>query len=100
MQKAATRSPSETAGAVRARSTTTPPTSLPGTKGRSGLIWYSPRVCSSSGKETPAACTSTTTPRPGVMKWDGSGSGSSTSRSASRGPVSSAIWIALMGAAD
>ena len=43
-------------GALR----TTPATSLPGTNGSGGLIWYSPRVCSSSGNETPAACTSTT----------------------------------------
>ena len=38
---------------------TVPPTSLPGTNGRSGLNWYSPRVCSTSGNETPAAFTST-----------------------------------------
>ncbi len=32
--------------------TTVPPTSLPGTKGRSGLNWYSPRVWSTSGNDT------------------------------------------------
>ena len=40
-QKAATRSPGLTAapaGALR----TTPPTSLPGTNGSGGFIWYSP----------------------------------------------------------
>jgi hypothetical protein len=43
MQNAATRSPSFTpAPSVAAR--TTPPTSLPGTNGMSGLTWYSPRV--------------------------------------------------------
>ena len=36
----------------------------PGTNGSSGLIWYAPRVCSTSGKETPAARTSITTPSP------------------------------------
>jgi hypothetical protein len=30
--------------------------------------------------------------------WEGSGSGTSTSRSAPSGPLSSTIWIALMGA--
>ena len=61
MQKAATRSPGlrpEPSGAL----STTPPTSLPGTKGSGGLSWYSPRVWSTSGNETPAACTSTSTP--------------------------------------
>ena len=61
MQNAATRSPGASAapaGALR----TTPPTSLPGTNGSGGLNWYSPRVCSTSGNETPAAWTSTSTP--------------------------------------
>ena len=43
MQQAATRSPSaspDPSGALR----TTPPMSVPGTNGRSGLYWYSPRV--------------------------------------------------------
>src|SRR5690349_21541701 len=96
MQKAATRSPARTAapsGALR----TTPATSLPGTNGSGGLIWYSPRVCSSSGKDTPAARTSTTTPRPGVIGWLGSGSGSSASASAPSGPLSSVIWTARIG---
>ena len=65
MQQAATRSPSdrpEPSGALR----TTPAMSVPGTNGRSGLYWYSPRVCSTSGKATPAACTSISTPAPGV----------------------------------
>src|SRR5689334_12892616 len=86
MQNAATRSPARTAapsGALR----TTPATSLPGTNGSSGLIWYAPRVCSTSGKETPAARTSITTPSP-------PGSGMSTSLSADSGPLSSTIWIA------
>ena len=70
MQKAATRSPAATpapSGALR----TTPATSLPGTNGSGGLIWYSPRVCSTSGNETPAACTSTTTPSAPVIGWVG-----------------------------
>ena len=49
-------------------SRTVPATSAPGTNGRSGLTWYSPRVCSTSGRDTPAASTSTTTPWSGVMK--------------------------------
>ena len=52
MQHAATRSPSlsgEPSGALR----TVPATSLPGTNGSGGLIWYSPRVWSTSGNETP-----------------------------------------------
>ena len=76
MQQAATRSPARTvapSGALR----TTPATSLPGTKGSSGLTWYSPRVWRTSGKDTPAACTSTTTPSPGVSGCEPSGSGSS-----------------------
>lgn len=58
--KAATRSPSVNSlptGADRTR----PATSEPGTNGRSGVIWYWPRVSSTSGKQTPAAATSTTT---------------------------------------
>ena len=74
MQKAATRSPSRTAapsGALR----TMPATSLPGTNGSVGLTWYSPRVCSTSGNETPAACTSTTTPLAGGEHVRGLGLG-------------------------
>ena len=66
MQNAATLSPGAMpvpSGALR----TIPPTSLPGTNGRSGLNWYWPRVWSTSGKDTPAACTSTITPLPGVI---------------------------------
>src|SRR3712207_3305371 len=99
MQNAATRSPGRRpldSGASR----TTPPTSLPGTNGSSGLSWYSPRVCSSSGYDTPAAWTSTTTPAPGVIGWDGPGSGSSAGRSAPAGPLSSAIWRAFMAGYD
>ena len=68
-----------------------PATSLPGTNGSGGLIWYSPRVCSTSGNDTPAASTSTSTPLPGVSMCDASGSGTSTSRSAESGPLRSAI---------
>jgi hypothetical protein len=74
-----------------------PPTSLPGTNGSGGLSWYSPRVWSTSGNETPALCTSTTTPLPGVSMWDGGGSGSSTTRSARSGPLNSTIWTARIG---
>src|SRR4051794_38284098 len=94
MLNAATRSPLLT-GAPSGALRTTPPTSLPGTNGSGGFIWYSPRVWRSSGNDTPAACTSTTTPRPGVIGCDGFGSGSSTSFSAPGGPLRSTIWIAL-----
>src|SRR3954470_1617467 len=75
-----------------------PPTSLPGTNGSSGLNWYSPRVCSTSGNDTPAACTSTSTPLPGVSMCDGSGSGRSASFNALAGPERSTIWRARMAA--
>ena len=94
-QNAATRSPTLTrapSGALR----TTPATSLPGTNGSGGFIWYWPRVCNSSGKDTPAAWTSTTTPDPGVSMCEASGSGNSTSASALSGPDSSTIWTALI----
>ncbi len=52
---------------------TVPATSLPGTNGSAGLNWYWPRVCSSSGKETPAQCTSTSTPLPGCQRVAGLG---------------------------
>src|SRR3954471_7504141 len=95
MLNAATRSPGCT-GAPSGALRTTPPTSLPGMNGRSGLTWYWPRVWSTSGNETPAAWTSTTTPRPGVSRWEGSGSGASTSSRASSGPLRLAMWMALM----
>src|SRR3954452_10228727 len=83
MQNAATRSPALN-GPESSR--TVPATSLPGTNGRSGLSWYCPRDCSTSGKETPAARTSILTPSP---------FGSSMSVSCSdSGPPSSTIWIA------
>src|SRR5688572_19158410 len=95
MQQAATRSPSlsgEPSGALR----TVPATSLPGTNGSGGLIWYSPRVWSTSGNDTPAAWTSTTTPLPGVSGCEGSGSGRSVSDRADSGPVRSTICRARM----
>ena len=76
-----------------------PATSLPGVNGTSGLTWYCPRVWSTSGNDTPAARTSTSTPWPGVDGCDASGSATSTTRSASRGPLSSTIWTALIWAA-
>ena len=96
MQNAATRSPALTAapsGALR----TMPPTSLPGTNGSGGLIWYSPRVCSTSGNETPAAWTSTTHAAARRHRVRRLGLGESTSFSAESGPVSSTIWTARMG---
>src|SRR6476619_7075113 len=96
MVNAATRSPGATplsGGALR----TIPATSLPGTKGSGGLTWYSPRDCSTSGKATPAARTSTTTPSPGVIGCEASGSATSTSSSAESGPDRSVIWMARMG---
>ena len=82
---AATRSPAAyplLTGAERTR----PATSDPGTKGRSGVIWYCPRVSSTSGKQMPAAATSMTTPSP-------LGSGRSTTSTAS-GPSSRVTWAA------
>ena len=49
--KAATRSP---AANPPASARTTPATSQPGVNGSSGRSWYYPRVCSTSGKATPA----------------------------------------------
>ena len=92
-QHAATRSPSLTcapSGALR----TTPATSLPGTNGSGGFTWYSPRVWSTSGNETPAACTSTTTARSPESMCAASGSGRSTTLSASAGPSRSVICTA------
>src|SRR5829696_4328734 len=94
-QAAATRSPSlnpEPSGALR----TTPATSVPGTNGSGGFIWYSPRVWRTSGNATPAARTSISTPLPGVSMWDGSGSGMSTCARAELGPDRSTIWTARM----
>ena len=96
MQNAATRSPGASPVSPDTLRTT-PATSLPGTNGSGGLTWYSPRVWSTSGKATPAALTSTTTPSPGVIGCDGSGSATSTSSSAESGPDRSVIWIARMG---
>src|SRR5436190_16038982 len=56
-----------------------------------------PRVCSTSGNDTPAACTSTTTPAPGLSACEASGAGSSTSSSDSSGPDSRTIWTAFTG---
>ena len=57
---AATRSPAVTSAPSGAERTT-PETSLPGMNGGGGLIWYSPRVSSTSGNVTPAYSTSMTT---------------------------------------
>ena len=74
-------------GALR----TVPATSAPGMKGSSGLSWYSPRLCRTSGNDTPAASTSIITTSPsGASGWVASGSGTSTSCSPD-GPVSSLI---------
>ena len=62
-QNATTRSPGLSAAAGR-RVRTVPATSAPGTNGRSGLSWYWPRVCSTSGNDTPAALTSISTTSP------------------------------------
>src|SRR4051794_1186884 len=70
---------------------TTPDTSQPGTNGTSGRRWYSPRVCSTSGKVTPAYSTSTST-------WcDDVGAGSGRSWiSTAPGPLSAVITAARM----
>jgi hypothetical protein len=79
MDIAATRSPGWSrlpSGALR----TVPATSAPGMNGRSGLSWYSPRLCKTSGNDTPAASTSITTTRPSAASGcAASGSGTSTS---------------------
>ena len=63
--------------------TTCPATSLPGTKGSVGLIWYCPATKRPSTKFTPAASTATVTwPGPG------SGSGRSSTRRTEGGPSS------------
>ena len=74
-----------------------PATSLPGTNGSGGLSWYSPRVCRSSGNETPAASTSISTPQPGVSMCEASGSGSSARASARSGPSRLTICTARTG---
>src|SRR3982751_2130036 len=67
---------------------TSPATSQPGVNGSSGRIWYSPRVCSTSGKTTPAYSTSTST-------WSCVGVGSGTSWiSTASGPVRAVITAA------
>ncbi len=69
---------------------TTPDTSQPGVNGTSGRSWYSPRVCSTSGNETPAYSTSTST-------WWSFGVGSGTSRtSTAPGPERAVIIAARM----
>src|SRR5829696_218806 len=80
--KAATRSPGRNA-LSRGASRTTPATSAPRTNGGSCLNWYSPRVSRTSGKATPAAWTSTTTPGWPSSGWTSPGSGTSTSAIAS-----------------
>src|SRR4051794_8077746 len=92
---AATRSPSCTSAPSGAERTT-PPTSAPGTNGSGGLNWYSPRLWSTSGNDTPAALTSTTTPPSGASMWVGSGSSMSTSLRLD-GPSSSTICMARIG---
>src|SRR3954469_3954866 len=92
MQNAATRSPAATA-APSGADRTVPATSLPGTNGSGGFTWYSPRLWSTSGNETPAASTSTTTPPSGASMCSGPGSGTSTSFRL-EGPDSSTIWTA------
>lgn len=82
-----TRSPAaspEPSGAER----TTPATSEPGTNGMGGEIWYFPRVCSTSGKVTPAAWTS-------MRTEPDSGSSTSTTSMAS-GPSWLEMWMARM----
>src|ERR1700712_432999 len=85
---AATRSPAEKpdpSGADR----TMPATSEPGVNGNGGLIWYSPRLCSTSGNVTPAAWTS--------MRTIPSPEGSSTSTTSSAdGPSRLVICTARM----
>src|SRR5439155_10475515 len=71
-------------------------TSMPGTNGTGGLIWYMPRVWSSSGNDAPAACTSTITSLPGKSWCEASGSGSSTSFRPVSGPLSSTICTAFI----
>src|SRR4051812_21458381 len=85
--RAATRSP---ARKPWASARTTPDTSQPGVNGSSGLRWYSPRVCRTSGKVTPAYSTSTST-------WCGPGTGSGRSRTSTpSGPVNAVITAARM----
>ncbi len=70
--KAMTRSPTLKPVTSGATALTTPATSLPGVNGSSGLNWYLPWMISTSGKLTPAACTSTTT-------WPAAGCGAASS---------------------
>src|ERR1700722_1923914 len=89
--EASTRSPTVTLLTSGPTATTWPATSLPGTKGREGLIWYCPATKRPSTKFTPAASTATTTcPGPG------SGSGRSSTRSTDGGPNS---WQTAAGTA-
>ena len=93
----ATRSPgarSLPAGALR----TAPATSEPGMNGSSGLSWYRPRLCSTSGNETPAASTSTiTTPPSGRQRVHRLGL-RHLDQLQRAGPVSSLIWTARIAA--
>ena len=66
----------------RAPARTTPATSEPGHERQVGLTWYSPRLCSTSGKVTPAACTSI---RPGRRRRPGSSTSATSTASARRG---------------
>src|SRR3954447_11791729 len=95
MHMAATRSPAFTSAPSGAERTM-PPTSAPGTNGSGGLNWYWPRLWSTSGNETPAALTSTTTAPSGASMWLGPGSSISTSFRLD-GPSSSTICMARIG---
>src|SRR3954452_3579295 len=95
MHIAATLSPGETSAPSGAERTT-PPTSAPGTNGSGGLNWYSPRLWSTSGNDTPAASTSTTTPPSGASMCADPGSSTSTSFRL-EGPPNSTICIARIG---
>ncbi len=85
-----TRSPTFSVSTPSPNADTTPPTSPPGAKGRSGLNWYISRMMRLSGKFTPhALMSSTTSPRPGT--------GSATSSSASvSGPPGALLSIAFI----
>ena len=63
---------------------------MPGVYGNATRIWYAPRVCSRSAKDTPAAATSMTTPPPAAGFADSADSATSV-HSTSSGPVNAAI---------
>ncbi len=74
-----------------AQDRTTPAASMPGVYGNATRIWYAPRVCSRSAKDTPAAATSMTTP-PAADSAGSADSGSATSvHSTPSGPVDAVI---------